>query len=85
MKHVNLMIKEIGWKHPVGKDSRFDCTLNCIGNSFYLDSYGISKDGRNYCNFVRQGKMSREDAVIRERDIVTKTQEEYSDLLAKLS
>lgn len=85
MRHVNLMINEIGWKHPVGKDSRFDCTLNCIGNVFYLDYYGISKDGLNYSNFVRQGKMSRQDAMEREKDIEAKTKDEYSDLLRRLS
>jgi len=84
MKHVNLMAKEINWKHPAGKDSRFDCTLNCIGNVFFYDSYGISKDGLNYCTFVRQGKMSREDAFNKEQDLEKLAKDEFSVLLEKI-
>lgn len=85
MKNVDLMAKEIGWKHPVGKDSRFDCTLNCIGNVFYLDAYGVSKDGLNFSNFVRQGKMSRQDALNRERELETSARKEYSEIIKRIS
>ena len=67
IKNVGLLEKEVGWKHPVGKDTRFDCTLECISNTWYLRDYGISHVGVNLCNMVRAGRMSREEAMRRER------------------
>lgn len=84
MKHVGLLEQEIGWKHPVGKDSRFDCTLNCIGNVFYLKDYGISHDGLTLSNFVREGRMDREVALSREKEIEISSRIEYDELIEKL-
>jgi len=85
MRNVQLLEQEIGWKHPVGKDSRFDCTLHCVINLFYKKDYGISHDGLSFCNFVREGKMSRDEALAREHEAENSARKEYTALIERLS
>jgi len=41
-------------------------------------------DGLNFSNFVREGKMNREDALKSEQDIADMVKEEYDALIGKL-
>ncbi len=84
MRNTQLLGSEIGWKHPVGKESRFDCRLHSIGNVRYLRDYGITMDGLNFSNFVREGKMNRDDALKSEQDIAKKAQDEYDAFLKNI-
>ena len=84
MKNVRLLENELGWVHPEGIDSRFDCTLNCIGNVFYSKQYGITHDGIALSNFVREGKLSREEAMKRELLVKMASDEEYASLISRL-
>jgi len=82
--NVSILKRELGWRHPPGIESRFDCTLHCVGNLNRLKAWGISADGINLCNFIRDGKLTREEAVIREQHVVAVLDEEYTDLLHSL-
>jgi hypothetical protein len=82
--HISLLESELGWKHPEGIESRFDCSLHCVGNLARLDTWGISADGINLCNFIRDGKLTREEALARESKIVSVLDEEYEDLLHRI-
>jgi hypothetical protein len=84
IKNVGLLETEVGWKHPVGRDTRFDCTLECISNLWYLKDYGISHVGVNLCNVVREGRMSREGALTREEEVKKTAQAEYDELIRKI-
>lgn len=85
IKNVDLLKKELGWKHPEGKDSRFDCELHCVGNIHHLRDFGISHDGLTFCKFIREGSMSREEAVIREAEVVNSVQDECKTLLENIN
>jgi len=65
----NILKDKLDWKHPDGRDIRFDCLLHCLGNYNFLKTYNISSDGVNFCNFIREGKMTREEALVREENI----------------
>lgn len=84
MRYVQDLKEQMGWQHPEGQESRFDCTLNCIGNVFFLKDYGISHDGITLSNFVREGKLDRENALEKEQGIVEAAQEEYRELIERI-
>lgn len=84
IKHVDLLKEKLGWRHPESKDTRFDCKLHCVGNYNRLDGSGITSDGVNLCNFIREGKMSRDEAVKREQEIAKTVDEEFNALLEEI-
>lgn len=62
-----ILERELGWKHPPNKKSRFDCHLNCFGSHSALQNGGISGNGIINCNLVREGLLSRDEALETER------------------
>ncbi len=84
ISNVSILKEELGWQHPEGKDIRFDCRLHCVGNYNRLDSAGITSDGINFCNMIREGKMSRDEAVNREQKIAERVGEEYQSLVKEI-
>lgn len=58
-----ILERELGWKHPPDRKSRFDCTLYCFANHGSLQADGITADGVIACNLIREGLLSREDAL----------------------
>lgn len=58
--------KEGYWTSVDGKTDRFDCLLHVLANYYYLEKHGITFDGINYCNAIRQGVLSRNKALQRE-------------------
>lgn len=63
-KEIAKIIKEeLDWKSLAGKEWRFDCKLHAFGNYKYKKAFGISSDGVGYANMIREGKMSRREAL----------------------
>jgi hypothetical protein len=81
---IQTLETELGWRHPPGVDSRFDCAVHCLGNFDHLRLWGISHDGVNFCNFVREGKMSRAEALAREATIASYVKRERAELIASV-
>lgn len=84
INNVSLLKKELGWQHPEGKDTRFDCRLHCVGNYNRLDRCGITSDGVNFCNMIREDKMSRKEAVKRELAVERAVEDEYQALIKEI-
>lgn len=66
MNKKKLLEKELGWQAAENRISRFDCYLHPLDNLAFLKQLGISKDGIIYANLVREGVMSREQALEQE-------------------
>jgi hypothetical protein len=81
---IQILEMKLGWQHPEGRDSRFDCTVHCLTNYQQIRTHGISHDGVNFCNFVREGKMDRSEALQREEAIVRSIGNERDKLLAQV-
>jgi 3'-phosphoadenosine 5'-phosphosulfate sulfotransferase (PAPS reductase)/FAD synthetase len=64
---VAVLERELGWKHPPDRIGRFDCSLNCFGGYRALQKGGISANGIISCNLIREGLMSREEALEKEQ------------------
>jgi hypothetical protein len=69
VRGVKLLEKELNWKRPEDKLSRFDCLLHCFGNHHHLQLKQITDDGKTYSNFVRENKMDRKEALMLEENI----------------
>jgi len=67
VKDLAILERELGWKHPPDRKSRFDCRLNCFGGYRALQKSGISANGIISCNLIREGLMSREEALEKEQ------------------
>lgn len=62
-----ILERDLGWKHPPGRISRFDCSLSCLGSHAALQRGGITGNGIISCNLIREGLMSREEALEKEQ------------------
>jgi 3'-phosphoadenosine 5'-phosphosulfate sulfotransferase (PAPS reductase)/FAD synthetase len=79
-----VLERELNWKHPPNRKSRFDCCLYCFANHEVLQADGISADGVIDCNLIREGLLSREEVLeaeqLRERTVL----EECKRVVSKL-
>jgi len=80
-EEVRILKEEPGWNHPEDKESRFDCTLHCFGNARFLQDNKISLDGTMLCNYIREGKISREEALAKELEIERTIQQECLEVV----
>jgi hypothetical protein len=58
---------EIGWRPPPGSSStwRFDCRLSHLKDLMYLSTLGITEKDDFYSRLIRDGKISRREALVR--------------------
>ena len=84
MENMRILKDELNWKHPIDRPSRFDCSIHCLHNYEYLRRYGISHDGVNFCNFIRDNKMSRKEGMAREDHIRNSVDGECRELIERV-
>jgi len=84
IKDLALLQKELGWRHPPDRTSRFDCTLYCFANHGCLQADGISADGVIACNLIREGLLSRETALKAEEARNRKVLEDCAGVIDQL-
>jgi hypothetical protein len=84
ISNTDVLKNELKWRHPESRDSRFDCIVHCLGNQEHLRTYGITADGANYCNFIREGKIDRKTATNNEKMIAASVDGEVEELLQKV-
>jgi len=65
-KTNKLLKNTLKWKHPKNEMSRFDCFLDSLNNYRSLQLFNISQVGDEYCNYIRKGIMSRQEALEKE-------------------
>jgi hypothetical protein len=58
---------ELGWDYPRDTDQmqRFDCPIAHLKNYIYRSALGVSKIDEYYANMVREGSLSRDEAMRR--------------------
>jgi hypothetical protein len=79
-----VLKNELGWEAPSGKEARMDCWLHCLVNFEHLRRTGISGDGFILANLVRNGLLTRSEALTRETLIREGLREECHETLEKL-
>jgi len=84
ISHTETLKTKLKWKHPEGRESRFDCLIHCFVNSAYLRTNGITTDGANYCNFIREGRIDRESALNNEKAIVESLRGEIKEMRERI-
>jgi hypothetical protein len=84
INNLETLKREVNWKHPAGQDSRWDCAIHCLSNRESLKSYGISDDGKNYCNFIREHKVDREEAMKNEVHLRESVEPECEELFQRI-
>ena len=77
---IKLLEDELDWKRPENRLARFDCALHSLGNYAHLKSFNISNDGVSFCNFVREKRMTREEAALAERGIQDSVDKECDEI-----
>lgn len=81
---IAILQRELGWKHPPDKKSRFDCRLSCFAGYGNLKKGGISANGIISCNLIREGLMSREEALEREQSEMNTVVEKCQSVINEL-
>lgn len=69
-KIIDLLTEKLDWEYPGTRIDRFDCMLHPFLNYKWLSESGVSWDGYLYSESVRDGGMTREEALKREKGIV---------------
>lgn len=64
---IETLKQEIGWEAPSDKEARMDCRIHAISNYKHYINTGITKDGFTLTVLVRNGLLSREDALRKEQ------------------
>ncbi len=84
MANKELLVNELGWKTPEGHEHRFDCVIHNFGNYKFLQECGISADGYNYAMMVREGIMTRWEAMEKEKSIAGIVDKECRKTIAEV-
>jgi hypothetical protein len=67
---VDILKREVGWESPKDRESRMDCMIHSLANFQNWKDAGITKDGFTYAVLVRNGFLSREEALKKEEILV---------------
>lgn len=64
---VSRIVNEAGWRYPERLDSpkRFDCRVGHLKDYMYMTTMGLTEKDDFYSQLVRQGALSRDDALER--------------------
>lgn len=79
-KQIKILKEELDWKSPDGKESRMDCRLHAFGNYQDLVDTGLTSDGFTLSVLVRNGLISKEEALLREEKIKKNLKKECNDV-----
>jgi len=77
------ILKEYGWRSS-GKEAKLDCILHCFSNYNHLKENGITSDGAYFSTLIRNGLLTRFDALQKEKDITESLKLECRNLIKKL-
>lgn len=69
---VNTIITELGWQKPDDRTStwRADCYLHSFENWKFIQKHGCTKDAFGYCNMINAGHLTRDEALLREEEML---------------
>lgn len=84
IREIELLKNVLRWEHPENRESRFDCLLHSFGNHKSLQVNHISSDGVNYCNFIRENKITRQEAYFNEINIKDSVNRECEEIIKKI-
>ena len=84
VKDLSILENELSWKHPPDRKSRFDCVLNCFGSYDALRKSGVSGNGIIASNLIREGLLSREEALKAEKLCRETAEKDCGDIIKKL-
>jgi hypothetical protein len=83
-KNMEILKKEVGWEAMAGKAVRQDCKLNYLVNWRILKNNGITGDGFFYSVLVREGILSREEALQKEEDFKSSLKDRAQEVMDSL-
>lgn len=66
IRMINILKKELNWKSKKEVEMRMDCNLHIITNYLAYRKNGISNDGFTFSVLVRNGLLTRDDAIQKE-------------------
>jgi glucosamine--fructose-6-phosphate aminotransferase (isomerizing) len=78
---TEILKKEIGWQAPPDRETRNDCLLHCLGNFTAFTLTGLTRDGFFLANLVRQGMLTRDEAVGKEEATKKNLEKECQEAL----
>ncbi|MDQ7825221.1 MAG: hypothetical protein RDV48_20645 [Candidatus Eremiobacteraeota bacterium] len=66
-EHIAALNRETGWEMLQGKETRQDCLLHHLANYRGYKNNGITNDGFFYSVLIRDGQLTREEALEKEK------------------
>ena len=85
MKMPQILKKEVGWNQPPNThDSHFDCTLFPSKEYLKIKRYGLTQETIKNSVLIREGRMTREEALDRMKLEQTDEPDDYNLFLKEL-
>jgi len=85
LKIPGILKDELGWQQPAGKhDSHFDCSLFPIKEYLKYKKYGLTQETIKSSTLIREGMMTREEALQRMALEQRTEPESYEQFLTEL-
>jgi len=83
-RHIEELNREVGWETLVGKQVRQDCMLHHLLNYRTWKQTGLSHDGFFLAVLVREGLLTREQALDKEKSVTEHLKENAERVLKAL-
>jgi hypothetical protein len=83
-RQIKVLEQEAGWTAPAERESRMDCRLHSFGNYQSLLDNGITADGFTLAVLVRNGLISKEEAIIKEANLKKNLKNECQEIADQL-
>jgi hypothetical protein len=83
-RHIEELNREVGWETLVGKQVRQDCMLHHLLNYRTWTQTGLSHDGFFLAVLVREGLLTREQALEKEKSVTEHLKENAERVLKAL-
>jgi hypothetical protein len=84
INRIDLLKEKLNWKSPSDQVHRFDCLLHCFADHKWLQECGVSVNGFNYSTMIREDRMRREEAILRERKARERVEKECLEIIEKV-
>jgi 3'-phosphoadenosine 5'-phosphosulfate sulfotransferase (PAPS reductase)/FAD synthetase len=78
------ILKKNGWRSVSKKEAKLDCVLHCFGNYNHLKENGITSDGAYYATLVRNGLLTRSEALEKEKAIKKSLKHDCMNVIKQL-
>ncbi len=79
--YTKTIRNEVNWDAPSEKEDKMDCKFATLKNYYSLNNYGITENGTRLSSLIRNGIISRSEALEKEEAMKNDIKSEYRNII----